>query len=181
MDNLLRMMRLVRWHCPPDTGFKIRPLAVWVRARYLSFTEAVYWYITYRVPSRSFFLIISTLLPKQSCITKHWCWHIIGQMLFQHTFFGVIPLGIPQITPLHNYNNASVSNISTKEGLKVNMGYCFAFLRIYFRSSVELMWRTFQGQTGTKHKHIYFVANNPMRDAGQFQNKYLSISWSCTN
>ena len=36
-ENLLRMMR---WHCPPDTGFEIRALAVWGRARYLSVTEA---------------------------------------------------------------------------------------------------------------------------------------------
>ena len=30
----------MRWHCPPDTGFKIRALEVWGRARYLSVTEA---------------------------------------------------------------------------------------------------------------------------------------------
>ena len=36
-DNFLRMMR---WHCPPDTGFEIRVLAVWGRPRYLSITEA---------------------------------------------------------------------------------------------------------------------------------------------
>ena len=34
------MVRWLRWHCPPDTGFKIRALAVWGRARYLSDTEA---------------------------------------------------------------------------------------------------------------------------------------------
>ena len=33
-------MRWLRWHCPPDTGFEIRALAVWGRARYLSVTEA---------------------------------------------------------------------------------------------------------------------------------------------
>ena len=27
-------------HCPPDTGFEIRALAVWGRARYFSVTEA---------------------------------------------------------------------------------------------------------------------------------------------
>ena len=31
---------MVRWHCPPDTGFEIRALAVWGRARYLWVTEA---------------------------------------------------------------------------------------------------------------------------------------------
>ena len=34
------MVRWVRRHCPPDTGFEIRALAVWGRARYLSVTEA---------------------------------------------------------------------------------------------------------------------------------------------
>ena len=31
---------MARWHCPPDTGFEIRALEVWGRARYLSVTEA---------------------------------------------------------------------------------------------------------------------------------------------
>ena len=34
------MVRWLRWHCPPDTGFEIRALAVWGRARHLSVTEA---------------------------------------------------------------------------------------------------------------------------------------------
>ena len=34
------MARWLRWHCPPDTGFEIRALAVWGRARYLSVKEA---------------------------------------------------------------------------------------------------------------------------------------------
>ena len=34
------MVRWFRWHCPPDTCFEIRALAVWGRARYLSVTEA---------------------------------------------------------------------------------------------------------------------------------------------
>ena len=34
------MVRWMRWHCPPDTGFEIRSLTVWGRARYLSVTEA---------------------------------------------------------------------------------------------------------------------------------------------
>ena len=34
------MVRWLRWHCPPDTGFESRALAVWGRARYLSVTEA---------------------------------------------------------------------------------------------------------------------------------------------
>ena len=39
-ENLLRMVRWVRWHCPPDTGFEIQTLEVWGRARYLLVTEA---------------------------------------------------------------------------------------------------------------------------------------------
>ena len=38
--RLMRMVRWMRWHCPPDTGFEIRALTVWGRARYLSVTEA---------------------------------------------------------------------------------------------------------------------------------------------
>ena len=36
-ENLLR---IVRWHCPPDTGFEIQTLEILGRARYLSDTEA---------------------------------------------------------------------------------------------------------------------------------------------
>ena len=34
------MVKWLRWHCHPDTGFEIRALAVWGRARYLSVTKA---------------------------------------------------------------------------------------------------------------------------------------------
>ena len=34
------MVRWLRWHCPPDTGFEIWALAIWGQARYLSVTEA---------------------------------------------------------------------------------------------------------------------------------------------
>ena len=34
------MVRWLRWHYPPDTGFEIRALAVWGRVRYLLVTEA---------------------------------------------------------------------------------------------------------------------------------------------
>ena len=36
------MVRWLRWHCPPDTGFEIRALAVWGRTRYLCVTEATH-------------------------------------------------------------------------------------------------------------------------------------------
>ena len=39
-ENLLRMVRWMRWQRPPDTGFEIRAMAVRGRARYLSVTEA---------------------------------------------------------------------------------------------------------------------------------------------
>ena len=38
-ENLLRMERRMRWHCPPDTWFKIHALVIWGRALYLSVTE----------------------------------------------------------------------------------------------------------------------------------------------
>ena len=34
------MVRWIRWHFPWDTGFEIRTMAVWGRARYFSVTEA---------------------------------------------------------------------------------------------------------------------------------------------
>ena len=39
LENLVGMVRWIRWHCPPDTGFEIRALAVWGRARYISVME----------------------------------------------------------------------------------------------------------------------------------------------
>ena len=41
-ENHLIMVRWMRWHYPTDTGFEMRALAVWRRARYLSVTEALY-------------------------------------------------------------------------------------------------------------------------------------------
>ena len=42
---LLRMVRWVGWHCPPDTRFEMQTLEVWDRARYLSVTEAPHQYV----------------------------------------------------------------------------------------------------------------------------------------
>ena len=39
-ENLLRMVRWGRWHCPLDTWFEIQTLEVRGRARYLSVTKA---------------------------------------------------------------------------------------------------------------------------------------------
>ena len=43
---------MVRWHCPPDTGFIIRTLVVWGRARYFSVTEASHNIESLRMPER---------------------------------------------------------------------------------------------------------------------------------
>ena len=37
--NRLNFVSMVKWHCPPDTGFEIWALVVWGQARYLSVTE----------------------------------------------------------------------------------------------------------------------------------------------
>ena len=47
--TLLRIVRWMRWHCPTDTGFEIRAMAVWGRARYLSVTEAPHNFQSLRV------------------------------------------------------------------------------------------------------------------------------------
>ena len=39
-ENILRIVKWVRWHCPPDTRFKIQTLEVWGRTRYFSVTES---------------------------------------------------------------------------------------------------------------------------------------------
>ena len=39
-ETLLRMVRWMRWHCPPDTGFEFKILEVWGWARYPSGTGA---------------------------------------------------------------------------------------------------------------------------------------------
>ena len=38
-ENTPRMVKWMRWHCPPNIGFEIRALTVWGRARHLSITE----------------------------------------------------------------------------------------------------------------------------------------------
>ena len=51
LENLLRMVRWVRWHGPPDTGFEIQILEVWSRARYLSITETPHnIYVSFKLP-----------------------------------------------------------------------------------------------------------------------------------
>ena len=59
----------MRWHCPPDTGFKIRALSVWNRARYLSVMEAPHNIESLRV-SR-----------KETCL---FLWNLKARVWFEH-------------------------------------------------------------------------------------------------
>ena len=49
------MVRWMRWHCPPDTGFEIRALVVWGRAPYLSVTGVSHNIESIRVSGEEFF------------------------------------------------------------------------------------------------------------------------------
>ena len=60
--NLLRMMR---WHCPLDTEFEIRDLAVWGRVRYLSVTEAPHNIESLRVSGEKNILFLWNLKPER--------------------------------------------------------------------------------------------------------------------
>ena len=51
------MVRWIRWHCPPDTGFKIPAQPVWGRLRYLSGTEAPHNTESLRVSRKKAFLL----------------------------------------------------------------------------------------------------------------------------
>ena len=53
----------MNWHCPPNTGFEIRVLAVWGRARYLSVTEASHNIESLRM-SGEFFCFFKTWRPE---------------------------------------------------------------------------------------------------------------------
>ena len=50
------MVRWMRWHCPPDTGFEICTLAVWGRARYLSGTDSPHYTESLRVSGGKHFV-----------------------------------------------------------------------------------------------------------------------------
>ena len=62
------MARWLRWHCPPDTRFEIRALAVWGRARYFSVTEAPH--NTDFSTKQSYVLELYVLAPK---VPQHHC------------------------------------------------------------------------------------------------------------
>ena len=59
------MVRWVRWHCPPDTGFEIRALAVWSRARYLPVTEAPHNINSHTWMGKKHFLFLSNLRNRE--------------------------------------------------------------------------------------------------------------------
>ena len=58
------MVRWMRWHSPRDTGYEIRALAVWGRARYLSFTEAPNNIESLRVSREETFSFFETWRPE---------------------------------------------------------------------------------------------------------------------
>ena len=60
----MKMPRWMRWHCPLDTGFEIRTLAVWGRARYLSFKEAPHNIESSRVSRESTICFFETWMPE---------------------------------------------------------------------------------------------------------------------
>ena len=79
----------MRWHCHPDTGFEIRALAVWGRARYLSVTEAPHnteW-------GRIFF--VSFKLPRPGTEPRILAW--------KAAVLTTITLGPPQQPPCPKY------------------------------------------------------------------------------
>ena len=61
------MVRWLRWHCPPDTGFEIRALAVWGRARYLSVTEAPHNTDFHTWMGKKHFLFLSNRRDREKC------------------------------------------------------------------------------------------------------------------
>ena len=65
-EDLLRMVRWIRWHCPLDTGFGIRTLAVWDRARYISVTEVPHNIESSRVSGEETFCFFETWRPERS-------------------------------------------------------------------------------------------------------------------
>ena len=63
-ENLLRIMR---WHCPPDRGFEVRALAVWGRVLYLSVTEAPHNIESLRVSGEETFCFFETWRQEVAC------------------------------------------------------------------------------------------------------------------
>ena len=61
----MRKVRWMKWHCPPDTGFEIRTLAIWGRARYLSVTGAPHNVDSLRVSREETFCFFETWMPKR--------------------------------------------------------------------------------------------------------------------
>ena len=84
------MVRWLRWHCPPDTGFEIRALVVWGRARYLSVTKAPHntdfhtWMGKKpRTLAWKAAVLTTTLVPPPGISASTRRWHGVGLMLGQ--------------------------------------------------------------------------------------------------
>ena len=60
------MVRGMKWHCPPDTRFEIRALAVWGRTRHLTVTEAPQNIQPLRVSGWETFCFLETWRPVQT-------------------------------------------------------------------------------------------------------------------
>ena len=65
------MVRWLRWHCPSDTGFEIRALAVWGPARYFSVTEAPHW-LSHVDGEETFFVSFKPPRPRTEPRTLAW-------------------------------------------------------------------------------------------------------------
>ena len=74
----------MRWHCPPDTGFEIRALAVRCRARYLTVIEAPHNLEYLRVSGEETFcffetrrnlccIVVGNLVRCYTMLTQHKC------------------------------------------------------------------------------------------------------------
>ena len=64
------MVRWIRWHCPTDTGFEIRALAVWGRTSYISVTLRVSgektFFVSLKIEGHSGVRSRDLWLPKQA-------------------------------------------------------------------------------------------------------------------
>ena len=63
-ENLLRMVRWMRWHCLLDTGFEIRALAIWGWTPHLSVAERPHNVISSRMSREEIFCFFETWRPE---------------------------------------------------------------------------------------------------------------------
>ena len=65
------MVRWIRCHCPPDTEFQIRTLAVWGRARYFSITETPHTIESLRSGREERICFFETWMPERGSNPRH--------------------------------------------------------------------------------------------------------------